>query len=421
MEKKRIRPINFGDPATMAIFWYGEVTGVSKMFQNVRQNYSTSGGDQTVNWSENNFIDPGRGFASARDPQPILRDEGIDLVFTGQLRDRPQPEVFFARFRANRSGELRGLIEQPQRLMEQLVREGSSGTYRARGVNWEDDEPMQVFAIRVGAAPFRIDTARNRTEDPNTGVISVDSALGGKIYLDRHVGTVRFSDPPSSDLTIALRYTPNVVRVSELGNAGGHSNPSSFLDLRPYWDAYYFHRNGKGINPGDIPISTRIWHFYERGATGAGQTRRPYMKTQRLRIQLPTPVAVQDGNIVNLQVVGMQGNFYQVDPGNGRVYFELPDEGRQVTINYSYRDANGTIQQTSVQDSVHWGTETAEQPVPIENAIDEGTIFAFPDPFGLIPNIQRPNVVWIMYTSTRHGTRDVFYQTIAPRFGVIRQ
>lgn len=417
MEKKRIRPVNFGDPETMAILWYGESNGVTKMFQNVRLAYSTSGGDQTANWSGNNLIDPGQGFASARDPQPILRNEGIDVVFTGQLRDRPQPEIFYARFGANRSGLIQGLIEQPQRLMENLVKEGNSGTYRARGVNWEDDEPMQVFATRVGSNPFRIDTARNRTTDPNTGIISVDSALGGKIFLDRHVGTVRFSDPPSGDLTIALRYTPNVVRVSELGTAGGHSNPSSFLDLRPQWDrSYYFKLGGAAMQANDIPLATRYLHFYERGATGAGQTRRPYMKSQRLRIQLPAPVALQNGNIINLQVTGMVGATYQVDPGNGRVYFELADEGRLVTVNYSYRDGNGNVQQASVQDIVFWGTESTEAPVPIEQAIDEGTIFAFADPFGWSLSDPRPGLVWLLYTSTRNGTRDVYYLTLAPKF-----
>jgi hypothetical protein len=421
MEKKRIRPMNFGTDG-IAIFWYGESNGVTRMFQNVRLANSRNGGDQTGNWSDNELIDPGQGFASAREPQPILRNGGIDIVFTGQLKDRPQPEIFYARFRADRNARVRGLMELPERLLEPLVREGTSATYRARGVNWNADEAIQVFTYRGTGRPTRIDSSRNRVADPNTGVISVDSNLGGKLYIDPHVGTVRFSDPPSSDLTIALRYTPRVMRVSELGTAGGHSNPSSFLDLRPQWDRnFYFNRNNQPIQQNDIPLATRIWHFYERGATGAGQTRRPYMKSQRLRVQLPAAVALQNGQIISLQVTGMAGNFYQVDPGNGRVYFEEPDQGRQVTITFSYRDNNGAVQQTSVVDFVDWGTEMPEQPVPIEQAIDEGTIFAFPDPFVWTQSDPRPGVVWFMYTSTRHGTRDVFYQTLAPKFSAIRQ
>ena len=139
------------------------------------------------------------------------------------------------------------------------------------------------------------------------------------------------------------------------------------------------------------------------------------MKSQRLRVQLPTPVLLQNNQIVNLTVVGAT-SFYQVDPANGRVYFEIPDEGREVTITYTYQDANGNQQQAVVTDTVSWGTELAEQPVPIEQAVDEGTIFAFPDPFVWSQADPRPGLIWIMYTSTRNGTRDVFYQTLAPRW-----
>lgn len=416
MEKKRIRPLNTGNVSDMGIFWYGETNGITKMYHNVTGSFGY-GNDQTPNWSDNILIDPGRGFASARDPQPILRTGGVALVFTGQLRDRPQPEIFYAHFDANRFGQLGRLEEQPERVLEPLVREGTTGTYRARGVNWDDDEPIQVFAYRPGGTVTRIDNAGGRTTDPNTGVISVDSRLGGRVFLDPHVGTVRFTTPPSGDLTIALRYTPRVVRVSELGNTGGHSNPSSFLDMRPQWDRnFYRNRNNSAIQAGDIPLATRLTHFYERGATGAGQNRRPYMKSQRLRVQLPTPVLLQDNQIVNLTVSNMNGAFYQVDPANGRVYFEIPDEGNQVTISYTYQDANGNQQVALVQETVSWGTEMSEQPVPIEQAIDEGTIFAFPDPFVWSQGDPRPGLIWIMYTSTRNGTRDVFYQSMAPRW-----
>jgi hypothetical protein len=384
------------------------------MYHNVTGSFGY-GGDRTTSWSDNVLIDPGRGFASARDPQPILRDGGVAIVFTGQLRDRPQPEIFYAHFDANRFGQLGRLEEQPERLLEPLVREGTTGTYRARGVNWDDDEDIRVYAYRPGQVPQRIDNAGGRTTDPNTGVISVDSRTGGRVFLDPHVGTVRFTAPPSGDLTIALQYSPRVIRVSELGNAGGHTNPSSFLDMRPQWDRnFYFRAVGTPIQAGDIPLATRLTHFYERGASGAGQNRRPYMKSQRLRVQLPTSVLLQNNQIVNLTVAGMQGSFYQVDPGNGRVYFEIPDEGRRVTIQYTYLDANGTQQVGRVEDRVAWGTELAEQSVPIEQAVDEGTIFAFPDPFVWSQSDPRPGLIWIMYTSTRNGTRDVFYQSLAP-------
>lgn len=417
IEKKRIRPLNFpANPQRMAVFWFGEVNGVSRMFQNVRTLYSNAGGDQSANWSRNIVIDPGAGFALSQDPQPMMRSNGIDLVFTGMLKDRPQPEIFFARYSADSFGRLRDLRDLPDRNRETLVRESGSSTYRARGVNWNTRRAIEIWIRRPNQVPFRIDIANTRSTDDNTGIISFDSEIGGKIYADPHVGTVRLTNAPGSDVQLELRYTPRVMRVSELGNTGGHTNPSSFLDMRPQWDGRYYFTQGGTAFDGRGREVTRYWHVYERGATGAGQTKRPYMKTQRLQVRLPFPVELNNnGNIVSLVVTGHSG-VYQVDPANGRVFFEQGDEGRFVTITYMYRDGNGISQSIQVRDYVQWLTEMTERPVPIEQAYDEGTIFVVPDPFVWQQNDERTGLVWIFYTSTRAGTRDVFYQTLAPNF-----
>jgi outer membrane protein assembly factor BamB len=422
MEKKRIRALDIGQTG-LAIFWYGETGGVSKMFQNVRERVDPSiAPDQTQSWSHNTLIDPGAGFASARDPQPILRDDGIDLVFTGMLKDRPQPEIFYAKFSASSNGSLRDLRRLPERDREVLARDGTSGVYRARGVNWDMRRSLEVWIRRPNQAPIAILTVNTGDTDESTDVRSYDSELGGKIYLDPNVGTVRMTNAPASNVQVELRYTPRVLRVSELGSAGGHSNPSSFIDLRPQWDRDFCFRNGgNAIGNGDIPLATRLWHVYERGATGPGQTKRPYFKTQRLAVVLNHPVALTNGNLAApVTVTGMAGAFYQVDPGNGRVYFETPDEGRVVTVTYRYRTSFGGLQVESVQAPVTWQTEMPEKPVPIEQAIDEGTVFAFPDPFVWQPNDPRPGLVWVFFTSTRAGTRDVYYETLAPRLAPVK-
>jgi hypothetical protein len=416
IEKKRIRVLNLADPQRLAIFWFGEVNGVSRMFQNTRTTFSSSGGDQTMNWSKNIPIDPGEGFAATRDPQPILRGNFIELVFTGVLRDRPQPEVFLAKFSAGPTGQLGNLMNQPDRNREALVRESGTGTYRARGVNWEPRQPIEVWLRRPNQAPVRIDVPATRATDDSTGVITFDSLLGGKIYCDRHTGTVRMTSAPGSDAQVELRYTPRVIRVSDLGSAGGHSNPSSFLDDRIQWDRqFYFTTGGQAIANPITPVY-RIWHIYERGATGPGQTKRPYMKTQRLMVRLNHPVALNNnGQVVSLNIAGNVGPYYQVDPGNACVYFEPQDEGRTVTITYSWRNSNGFIQSDSVQGAVMWQTEMSERPVPIEQAIDEGTVFAFADPFQFANNDPRCGLVWVFFTSSRAGTRDVYYLTLAPK------
>ncbi|MBA3726208.1 MAG: hypothetical protein H0W86_07080, partial [Armatimonadetes bacterium] len=108
------------------------------------------------------------------------------------------------------------------------------------------------------------------------------------------------------------------------------------------------------------------------------------------------------------------------DPGNGRVYFESEDENREVTVAYSWRNALGGLQRDTATGYVTWQTESAEKPVPIEQAIDEGTVFAFADPFTWRSNDPRAGLVWVFYTSTRAGTRDVYYQTLSPRLSPIR-
>ncbi len=425
IEKNRLRPLHFGSVG-LAVFWYGEVNGQSKMFQNVRTVLSPAAGDQTANWTQNLLIDPGRGFAAAFDPTPIERPGGVDLVFTGRMRDRTQSELFYAKFRANSQGRLLDLRSLSERNREVLAREGMTNTYRARGVNWNTRRSFEVWMQRPGQAAVRLDIASSRSRDSRSGVISFDSETGGKIYLDPHTGTVRFSTGgPGSGAQVQLRYTPRVVRVTGLGNTGGHSNPSSFLDNREEWNRDFWSRAGNysPIIPLDRPRVGRLWHVYERGATGPGQMKRPYMQTQRLGVQLNFPVAIDPATGQPLvSVGGMAGTFYQVDPGNGRIYFTVADEAVAVTVTYQYRDAVGNLFTDVVAAQVSWIRETAEQPVPIERAVDESSVYAFPDPFydqyeALDP---RPGMVWMFFTSTRAGSRDVYYLTLAPRLGPFR-
>jgi hypothetical protein len=118
----------------------------------------------------------------------------------------------------------------------------------------------------------------------------------------------------------------------------------------------------------------------------------------------------------------LSGPFYQADPGNGRIFFTLPDEGNEVEVTYQYRDNNGVLQTDVVTAFVDWQTEMAEQPVPIEQAIDEGSLYAFADTFDPSPvsGELRPPLVWVFFTSTRGGTPDVYYVTVAPRIEPVR-
>ncbi|MCW5946779.1 MAG: PQQ-binding-like beta-propeller repeat protein [Fimbriimonadales bacterium] len=414
LEKNRIRPLAYGATGLVA-FWHGNMNGKSQMFYNARLSGSGTG-DQTANWSANTPIDPGAGFAQAWSPTPIERTARIDLVFTGLLRDASQPEVFYGAWQSDAFGRLRNLEEQPERNRETLVRQ-ADGIFRARGVNWNVRRPLEAWIRRPNQAPVRIDLPATTQIDDATGVVSRDSELGGKIYFDPHTGVVRFStQPPLANMALELRYTPRIVRVSELGATGGHSNPSSFLDTRFDWNKLFYMTSANlPISPADTPRVARMWHFYERGASGPGQAKRPYMKTQRLAIQTGVPIAVTNG-VANVSVAGMVGPYYQVDPTRGKVYFGLQDEGRTVTVTFQYRGDDGVLRNAQVTGQVVWQTELAEQPVPIEQAVDEDTVFASPDLFDDPINL-RTGLVWFFFTSTRAGSRDIYYISLAPKLG----
>lgn len=425
VEKRRPRVINFSGNGQV-VFWYSNVNGKNRLFQNVRLVRSLGGGDQTDDWSKNLSVDPGTGFSSAWDPTPIDRITGIDLVFTGQLRDRAQPEIFFMKTNTDALGHVRGIQNLPERNREALAREGDTSTFRARGVNWNLRQPLEIWIRRPNQAPVRVDIPASRQTDDDTGVVSFDSETGGKIYCDPHVGTLRFAGgDPGPGAQVELRYTPRVIRVSDLGDTGGHSNPSAFLDNRYETNRLYYSRPGvfSPIVSTDAPRMARLWFVYQRGAAGAGQNFRPYMKTQRLQIRLNFPVAIDPatGNPL-ITVAGMAGPFYQVDPANRRVFFTLPDEGRTLTITYNYRDNFGNLQSDSVTNSVTWQAEMAESPIPIEQAVNEGSVYAFPDLFDPNPTQgpARPPQVWLFFSSTRSGSPDLYYLSVAPRFGPSR-
>lgn len=415
--KRRLRPVMFPQNG-LAVFWHGDVNGQTRIFENALLG-TVDTVDQTSNWTKPLLIDPGRGFEMTSDPTPVpIPGQAIlDLIFTGRLRDVPQSEVFYSKWTRNRFGSLTQQRSLPERNREILVRETNGTTFRARGVNWVTNQPIEVWIRRPGLAPARIDVPATRQDDPNTGVISFDSSTGGKMFCDPHTGTVRFGNgSPGAGAQVEVRYTPRIIRISEMGSTGGHSGASSFLDMRINWNrTYYFTTANTPISNATFPQTARYWHFYQRGATGPGQTKRPYMKTQRLTLRLNHPIAI---NNLGQPIVSVAGatDVWQADPASAKVMFGLTDENRTVTVTYQWRNGAGVLQNDQVTGVVQWQTELAEQPVPIEQAVDEDSVYAFADLFNDVTS-PRPPLAWVFFTSTRGGSRDVYYITVAPNFG----
>lgn len=408
-------------------------------------------GNATQGWSAPQPINFGEGFESVTSPSVTVRPYTgwlnqdtdpnnniaavFDISFTGKLRGRRNTEVFQGRLP---TFDPSNPINFPAVSNEVLTPDSETGLFRARGVDWD---VTQLVDLRLETSPgvyAAIAPVASMRLDKTTGLMVFDTTLGGKAYLDPRMGTVRLSTGlPLSTQRLVLSYTPKFMRVST-GTTAGYSGVSQFNDNRfdgvrigdplfPNITKYWARPNGSGIVSGDHPRLSRFFLTYNRAAAGAGQAARPFMKTLRLGVQLPHQLHTdQNGNITGLNVTAATGTlngFFQVDPVRGRIYFSPEDEDRQVRITYSAVDQStggaipgltyGAVGQPDVFVSLI--PETDETPVPIEQAVNESNMFAFPDPFDAA-SIPRPNLVWMFWSSTRGGSPDLYFQTVAPRF-----
>ncbi len=496
--------------------------------------YTSAGaGESVLNWVTFNgttFGDPQQvklpdGFESVEAPSAVARTYSgvnsllaskpiIDLAFTGKLRGRANPEVFFGRIAADGSpaGTPVESAYLPSQTAEILTRESDPGLYRALGVAWNipqmnwtsttayvrDDtvafdgqyfvciaatstgeQPdafpaswqsifnlyyvingtahdllygdlwsgsityqigarvigsdgktySSIVAANLGNDPVSSPGSWSLTQaqskpavDPSSGLITAETPLG-RVYIDPSLGTVRFATAaPNPNATIALTYQPLFTRMSS-GTASGYSLPSLMFDNRYVSDISYWRV------PGDTAASVsdatlrngRYLAIFSRAAAGAGQAARPFMTALRLGVKLPAAVATaSDGTVASLTVTGNSGD-YQIDPAQGKIYFTTVDEDQTVTVNFTGVDASGnSLSGLTITGKVGLIVERAEAPMPIDQAINESNVTSFIDPFdgvgGTPGPMQRPNLFWVFWSSTRGGGSDLFFQTLAPRF-----
>ena len=185
---------------------------------------------------------------------------------------------------------------------------------------------------------------------------------------------------------------------------------------------YWARPNGTAAQVGDDVHPTRFIFTYSRGAGGEGLAARPYIKTARYGVQLARSIYTNaDGTIPpgGLTVNGAT-SFFQVDPANGRIYFTDADEARTVNIAYTGVDqATGQAVAVPAADyRIGLVTERAEAPVAIEQAVNETQLWTSLDMYDPAPSTGQfiPKLIWMFWASTRGGTPDLFFQTIAPRF-----
>jgi hypothetical protein len=395
----------------------------------------------------------GRNYTGARASGDPASRPIAEMVFTGQLRGRPYPEAFVGRARVetngglpeNADGTLRAsdVFEYlPGSANEPLEREGS-GIFRTRGVVWQRNanvwqgQPIELFQM-VNGVKTELLIPNTRVFDNETGLISYESRLGGRVTIDPSQGTIRFTNAsPTGSSRLYATYVPRFLRLSQSANqGGGAARATAMYDQRFISDSTYW-RLGNGNFVQNEPITNdRLVLMWNRAASG-NLTARPFLSSMRFGINLPTRLpTLPDGTpgyrnnagtaqpaVLSVNVVGFGPvDAYQIDPANGRIYLPQAYEGYEVEVVHAGVDQDGNVIAPSAMPAtratVGYVTERAQEPVPIETAVNESNLGAFLDPFNY-QNDRRPPLVWLFWTSTRGGVSDIFFETIAPQWNPV--
>jgi hypothetical protein len=511
------------------LFWYGGPQGRTRLY------YNSNVGNLSnpAAWSRDSALQTPGALSTQSDPVPVhrrvfttwFRPSGetldvIDLVYTGTLTNRKQPETILTRYAleyprntavgyddpsynaitGSATGRLIpmpiGVTDQgvngqlapetawkPSIVNELMVRDGTSQTWASRDLAWvtrtnrrDPNDTTKItrdnlfldtdgiekphFIIYVNGQPVNgYVPAQNRFTRPRfdqaTGKLYFDSTLGGELIVDPQAGTVTFPHvtPKRTDV-VTISYTPQSMRLNptrhdtnivatsgpwivDPGNAprphvppvGSNTQPSAFIDRYQNAAPSDSRRDEfiPKLAPGQAtPPITRMWVLYRKTGANTVGTASLHYKTMRLMVRLPRTVLrdqLANGTYTTANHVRITGNKgpVEIDWARGRLYFTEIDEGSTVTVEFDYgRQANGTVLTVPASTyRVLWGDEisvavnpgdqpSAEVLLPTEAQVNEGAVTAFKDPF--------QDRVWVFFTSTRNGSTDLYYMTLAPQF-----
>ncbi len=450
------------------LFWYGGPASRSRLFYNVNAYHPTrnpQGMRNPTAWSVDRALPTPGGLTGLANPIPIPRrldgDQRaanvvthVDLVYTGQFQDRPQPETFMTRYLLRELANGRpgqAVVPFPRVESELAARQGASQTWATRDVAWVYRDPQtQAFVDGSGNSPWivirvngtRVNLGAPAFDSP-TGKLYFNSTLGGRIAVDPQAGTITFTDiaPRIAD-AVTVSYTPQTIRLnvtrsdtgvvavpagwqSDAGFApqpavrspGANTGPVAVLDRsdnpRRVTEADSVRPGSQAVRPATV---SRLWLFYRKTGSNMTSSGGLYFKAMRLMVRLPRPVPRNaDGTIgANIQISGNRGPV-EIDWQRGRLYFTEIDEGANVRVTQAIA-GGGSVE---AEYRVSWGDEltvaatpgdqtTGEAALPTDAAVNEGQITAVKDPF-----VDR---MWLFWASTRSGTTDLYYMTISPSF-----
>lgn len=385
---------------------------------------------------------------------PANQQARLDTVFTARRRGKSNSEVFLTGMTSglNAAFTTRGQQYFLNRV-DELTRDNTTGTYWAPGAAWrvgasDLDYPGGGAVIDL----FILDSLGYRsilnkdtaTYDSGTGILTGSTTLGGRAAMDTQTGYVRFTGavlPASARLYV--RYSPACLSI-------GASPDANYRSVSAVWDAR-FPNIDEGGGFSDLSISDELayWHTSSHGTVGFGdrprgdrlvlalsrtsgdgtQTARPYYSALRYGVQLSAGVLTSQNAadfglvaagsflITNWGGVPADEQYYQIDPITGRIYFLNSAEGRTVTVRYQAVDASGrSIGQRIETVTVQLYPEIDEQPIPIEQAANEsGMSISLENSVAGLGS--RPvSGYWTIWSSTRGGSTDLFFQSLMPRF-----
>lgn len=396
-------------------------------------------------WSSPAGLNLSNGFESVGSPSAILRryqnrnnEAVIDLLFTAKLRGRANVEAWLGRLSASSAtGRPQGrnpVLAFPRRTGS-LTLDVPSGIYWTQGVEWnlgqDDTDPnrvntrIDIFESDGTANPPSILDWTTMKLDSDSGILNFDCRYGGKCYIDTTNGSVRFSSaiiPRNSKLVV--RYRPKFLRVSQ-GLGANYKNAQLLFDERFTSEfAYWANTNNLAAVPGDPARVDRYVMTYGRSSADGSSASRPYIRTVRFGIQLPTGVQTNsNGDIVQINVTGLApGTFYQIEPATGKIYVSSENEDRVINVTYRGVDESGAPYPNPITMNGVVATVMAEQQevaIPIEQVTNESSVAIALDPQNSPFNrvgLLRAGLMWVVWSSTRAGNTDLFFQTLAPRF-----
>lgn len=427
-------------------------------------------------WSQVRGLGLGDQFENLGAPSVSLRryrnagaSQVADVFFTGKVRGRSNAEAFTGQLSVDANGAPVG--REPWRTLvdrfDRLEYDTASGTFWAPGVDWRmNDADITNFKVlmRQGNALVNIvdNTPQARKIDRDAREMVFTTTKGGQCFVDTLRGSVKFTGailPRNAQIFVS--YSPKFVRVSgttsafviddngtariaraNVSRGANYRSASGVFDerylgvyIRPEANRqdqnltedgnFWFDQNNLPVTSVFQVRNDRYWLAMNRTSNDGSAATRPFISTLRFGVDLPAPVAVdQNGIPLNFQVDfslaalgGLEAPFYQIDPANGRVYFTAPMEDQPVIVRYTGVDGNGNLLvNLRVDATVGMVPESGEQAVPIEQASNESDISLALDPRSQLPLLQRrPSTLWMVWTSMRNGTPDVFFQTIAPK------